>query len=434
MTARAPLALLGAAAALACASSASAEWTPAQVVPRSGGGATGFPALAVGGSGRVAVGWVDDGGGASGIRHPVGAVRVAVRRADGRFETHTLARRRDLAAHGPAVAVDRRGEVTVAWIDAVAGGRRTVRAAYRTAKGHWSAPQVIGFSSSFFYAVPRLAVAPEGRVLLSFVAHVRRAPGVGVAWRRPGHRFGALHGVGRLRIFDPVPAFDSAGRAYVSGIAQCDDESASHGVVRMTAPGGHRFGPPITVAPAPATELRLRVIASGRAVAVWAGAGCSTTELLAGPIEAAALIGSTVVNRQTVYAAPGRGVVLSGASAGGAEASWTAFPPNAPGGAILGARMAQGAFGNAVGPTGGWVAVESDVAGDQVVLQRRPEDFGPPDGAGARPAGSELVEPGPLPAGGWVVGAGSGQGAARALAVASFTAGALRVASWEPSP
>jgi hypothetical protein len=429
MAVRALVAALSAVAALAFGAPAYGGWTPSQTVSR--GDMRGFPALAVDGGGRVVVGWVD-GGGSRGVRHPIVAVRVAVGRADGGFAMRTLTRRRDLAVQGMTAVVDRRGEITVAWIDALPGGHRTMRAAYRTASGHWSAVQAIGFSSAFYYAVPRLAVAPDGRVLLSYVAGVRRAPGVGVAWRRPGHRFGALRGVGRLRIFDPVPAFDPVGRAYISGIAQCDDESRSRGVVRLTAPGARRFGAPITVTPAPATELRLRMIGPGRAVAVWVGAGCSTTELLAGPVEAASLTGSIVANRQTVYAPPGRGVVLSGASGGGAEASWTTFPPNAPGGAIFGARMTNGAFGPASPPAGAWAAVESNAAGDQVVLQRRPENYGPPDAAGARPAGSEVVDPAPLPAGGWVVGAGSGYGAARALAVASFTAGALRVATWAP--
>ena len=394
--------------------------------------AVGFPALAVGGGGRVVVGWVDDGGAGRGVRHPVAAVRVSVRRANGSFETRTLARRRDLAARGLTVAVNRRGEVTVAWIDALPRGHRTVRAAYRTLDGHWSAVQAIGFSSAFSYAVPRLAVAPGGRVLVSYVAGVRAAPGIGVAWRQPGHRFGALRGVGRLGLFDPVPAFDPVGRAYVSGIAQCDDESRSRGVVRLTTPAGRRFGPPITVTPAPATELRLGVTGAGRAVAVWVGAGCSTTELLGGPIEAASLTGSTVGQRQTVYTPAGRGLVLSGAFGGGAEASWTTFPSNAPGGAIFAARLTNGTFGPAAAPPGAWVAVESNAAADQVVFQRRPENYGPPDAVGARPAGSDVIDPAPLPARGWAVAAGSGYGAARALAVASFTTGALRVASWSP--
>lgn len=433
MAARALPAALSAVAALAFAAPAHGGWMPARAVPGSGRDVMAFPALGTGGSGRVVVGWVDDGGGSRGVRHPVVAVRVSVRRAGGGFETRTLARGRDLAAQGVTAVVDRRGEVTVAWIDARPDGHRTVRAAYRTTNGHWSAVQAIGFSSAFAYAVPRLAVAPDGRVLLSYVAGVRAAPGIGVAWRQPGHRFGALRGVGRLRIFDPVPAFDPAGRAYVSGIAQCDDEAASHGVVRLTAPGGRRFGAPVTVTPAPATELRLRVLGAGRAVAAWVGAGCSTTELLAGPIEAATMNGSTVGTRQTVYAPAGRGLVLSGASGAGAEASWTTFPPNAPGGAIFAARMTNGTFGSAAAPPGAWAAVGSDPHGDQVVLQRRPESSGPPDAAGARPAGSDVVDPAPLPAGGWVVAAGSGYGAGRALAVASFTGGALRVAAWTPS-
>jgi hypothetical protein len=261
MAARALVALVSATVALAFAASASASWTSTRAVPGTAGDqmAVGFAALAVGGGGRVVVGWVDDGGAGRGVRHPVVAVRVSVRRADGSFDTRTLARRRDLAARWLTVAVDRRGEVTVAWIEALPRGHRTVRAAYRTLDGHWSAVQAIGFSSAFSYAVPRLAVAPDGRVLVSYVAGVRAAPGIGVAWRQPGHRFGALRGVRRLGLFDPVPAF---GRAYISGIAQSDDESRSRGVVRLTTPAvaaGSGYGAPRALAVAGFTTGALRV-------------------------------------------------------------------------------------------------------------------------------------------------------------------------------
>jgi hypothetical protein len=331
MAARALVALVSAVVALAFAASASAGWALRRAVPGAGGDtmAIGFPALAVGGGGRAAVGWVDDGGAGRRVRHPAVAVRVSFRRADGTFETRTLSRRRDLAARGLTIAVDRRGEVTVAWIDARPRGPGTVRAAYRT------------------------------------------------------------------------------------------------------TPADRRFAA-ITVTPAPATELRLRVIGAGRAIAVGFGAGCSTTELLAGPIEAATLTRSTVARRQTVYASAGPGLVLSGAFGGGAEASWTTFPPTASGGTTFPARMTNGTFGPAGAPPSARVAVESNAAADQVVFQRRPENYGPSTGDGARPAGSGVVDPAPLPAGGSAVAAGSGYGAARALAVVGFTTGALRMASWSP--
>jgi hypothetical protein len=102
MAARALVALVSAVVALAFAASASAGWALRRAVPGAGGDtmAIGFPALAVGGGGRAAVGWVDDGGAGRRVRHPAVAVRVSFRRADGTFETRTLSRRRDLAARG----------------------------------------------------------------------------------------------------------------------------------------------------------------------------------------------------------------------------------------------------------------------------------------------------------------------------------------------
>lgn len=421
-----------AAVVVAPAATARADWTAPQVVPGARAGTLGASALAAGGRGRAAFAWVDDGGAGNGLRHATATLRVAVRGANGPLSTHTLVRRRDLAIGGMTAAMDARGELTVAWIDALPRGHRVVRAASRTRVGRWSAVQRVGLSSAFAYAVPRLAVAPDGRVVLSYVAGVRAAPGVAVAWRRPGHRFGAPDGVGRLRIFDPVPAFDPAGRTYLSGITDCDNESASRGVVRVTAPGGRRFGPVVTVAAAPATELRLQVTGSGRASAAWVGAGCSTTELLAGAIRVATLRGGAVAGGGVAYASAGRALVLSGAPAGAAELSFTAFPATALGGAVLAARLdAVGAIGPAAPPADGWTALAADRAGDQVVAQRRPEGSGPPLALGAREAGGDAVVPAPLAGPAWFAYAGSTTGG-RALAAASAVAGTMRIATWTP--
>jgi len=433
MARRPPLALLVLAPTVLPAATAQAGWSPAQTVPGARAATLTSTALAVDGRGTTAVAWVDDGGASNGRRHATTAIRVAVGRAGGSFSVRTLVRRRDLAVQGLTTTMDARGELTVAWIDALPHGHRTVRAAFRTSAGRWSRVQAVGFSSAFAYAVPRLAVAPDRRVLLSYVAGVRAAPGVGVAWRRPGHRFAAVQGVGRLRIFDPVPAFDPAGHAYLSGIAECDNESRSHGVVRMTAPHGRRFGAPITVAPAPATELRLRMTGPGTAVAAWVGAGCSTTELLSGAILVAQVQGNAVTNRQVVYQAIGRGLALTGGPASGVDATWTAFPASAPGGALLLAQAnASGAFGAPGVPADGWYPVVADDAGDQVVAMSRPEGYGQSGAVGARPAGTSTVEPSPLPGPAWFSSTAS-PAVTRALAAASAAGGALRVATWTPA-
>ena len=100
-----------------------------------------WPAAAVNARGDVAVAWIQEGRSQG---HATLRVRAAVRRAGAdRFSVRTLVARRDLAARGTAVALDPRGELTVAWIEQASDnglrhGRKTVRAAYRTPGGRWS--------------------------------------------------------------------------------------------------------------------------------------------------------------------------------------------------------------------------------------------------------------------------------------------------------
>jgi hypothetical protein len=427
-------AMLAAVAALPCPP-ASASWSPPRTVPGSVTEGAGAPVLAVDGRGDLGAAWVDDPGDVRRVRHPLVTVRASVSRHGG-FATHTLLRRHDIAVQGLAVVLDRRGELTVAWIDerndaGLLHGHKTVRAAYRTPSGAWSAVQTVGMSSAFSYAVPRLAAAPDGHVLLTYVAGVRRAPGVGVAWRRPGRPFGALAGVGRRGLFDPTPAFDPDGRAYLSAITPCE-ESSSRGVLRTTAAGGHRFGPQRTIAPALATELRLQITGSRTAVAAWVRAGCSRSETLSGPIMAAAVHNDVAAPAQVLDPQPGRELVLAGAANGGADASWTAFPASAPAGTVLVAPiLGGGTFGMPAAPTDGWTAVAADAAGDQVVAPRNPGGSTAPERVGARAAGTESVQTAPLPGPARYAAAGSGPDG-RALAAAAFVAGRLRITSWTP--
>ena len=108
--------------------------------------------------------------------------------------------------------------------------------------------------------------------------------GPAVAWRAPGHRFGAPRALAHASLapngLAPIPAFDAAGGAYVSG--RCN------GFVFTAPPHRHRFGPPILVAPGlpnpgrgspwtprAALDFNLSLSARGEGLASWERGECS---------------------------------------------------------------------------------------------------------------------------------------------------------------
>ncbi|HEV8152185.1 MAG TPA: hypothetical protein VGP78_04590 [Solirubrobacteraceae bacterium] len=216
--------------ALAAPAGASAAWSAATPVPLSTDAM--WPAATVDGRGDLAVAWIQESrsGGHATVR-----VRAAFRAAGAtRFSVRTLVAGRDLAARGAAVALDGRGELTVAWIEQASDngrthGHKTVRAAFRTPTGRWSPTQAVGRSSAFNYAAPRLAATPGGTVVLTYNARVAAAPGVAAAWRSRGHRFGAIQAVptGHGYLLDPTLAYDPAGRAFLTGTQGCDSRQSS---------------------------------------------------------------------------------------------------------------------------------------------------------------------------------------------------------------
>ena len=166
--------------------------SPAFPVP----GSASWPAIAVNGSGQVALAWAGDE--APGARRSfVLRAAMAARPPAGSSNVHARPRTDRRVAHVSAT-VDRFGEVSVAWVEQrFAGGRPTgsssVRAAFRTRAGRWSRVQVVGRSSAFANVVPRVASAPDGTVALSWTqaAHGRtrwpwRGASPGISSRRRG--------------------------------------------------------------------------------------------------------------------------------------------------------------------------------------------------------------------------------------------------------
>jgi len=91
---------------------------------------------------------------------------------------------------------------------------------------------------------------------------------------------------------------------------------------------------------------------------------------------------------------------------------------------------ATGVFTAPTAPSGGWVALAGDAAGDQIVQSATRVPSGQPRSVAARSAGSTTVAPAPLPGPAWWVAAGSPTGGS--LIAATSVTGSLRVATWRP--
>lgn len=354
---------------------------------------------AINARGDAAVAWLVDPRFSSGKRGDL-QVRVAYRRGwGGGFFTRTVARRSGFSGEGPSVVLDRRGELTVAWIDEAITqqGPKTIRAAYRTPAGRWSNVQAIGRTSRFVqpaYAFPRVAASPTGTVLLTYNSRSRDAPGMAAVWRSRGQRFGPVQALPTGKdgvLHQPTTLFDTDGRAYVAGILDCDRKRA-RGVLLRTIPLSRHFRPMRTVAPSPSGQLQLVLTGSGRGALAWRGVACSINEFLAGPIYAARLFRASA--GEPIVVDPGRvdGPQLSGAPAGGADISWNILEPPA----ILTSRLDRnGVLTGPTPPPAGWIALTSDASGNQVVIRPPTANYLRPDESGAR-ARTGLVEPAPI--------------------------------------
>ncbi len=257
-----------------------AVWSAPRTVHSSG-----RSALTTDGRGDVALAWE------RGIRRCThsrcvyeASVQVALGRSTGPLVTHAVWRQRNAAAYGISLVLDPRGELTVAWVEARpnSDGQRTVITAFRTVAGRWSAVQAVGHSSRLNplvptdYVDPRLAIAPDREVLLTWNAgEVFTSPGsLAQAWRRPGRRFGptAAYRLKGAGMGDPTPVFDSGGAAHVYGIVSSTPPplgpSRSNGVMLSTAVHSHRFGAPLVIAPSGVAPV-VSFSGTGQAIAAW---------------------------------------------------------------------------------------------------------------------------------------------------------------------
>jgi hypothetical protein len=354
-------------------------WSPVVRLPHANGPRV--VAVAADARGDAAVAWFV----ASSSRTAPAVVRVAVRRGRvGAWSERLLRSARQLDVGGVAVAVASSGEVTVAWIDQIRGGQRTVRAAYATPAGRWSTTHAVGIASPLHYAYPRLAVAADGTVALVYNAAIRSAQGMAVAWRRPGRSFAAPVAVPGGQLSEPTLVFDQTGRAFLAGTAQCDNESHSHGVLLTASASSHRFGLPRTITPTPATQVRFTLTGVGQGVAAWVGAGCSTSELLSGPVSARRV--STTRTGPVTTVEPIKSNDLHATRAPvGLDLTFTTYT-KASGTPLTAHVNADGTALPPGVPSNRWMPVAADSAGDQLLQTAVVRNFGPPDALAARAA------------------------------------------------
>jgi hypothetical protein len=409
-------------AAMVAPSPAQAAWSPP--LRPAGSGHASEVSLAVNRAGQVGTAWVAENDGVTSVRAAVGTA------------SHTLLRSRSRAVTGLTVVMSARGEASVAWMeqrqtDGTRAGPIILRAAFRTRTGRWSAAQRVTRTTTFFQAQPRLAQAPDGTVALTLNARIDAAPGVAVAWRSPGHRFGRLWPVaatGDDVLFEPTLTFDARGRGRLAGIVGCGG-AASSGVL-FTAAGPRRpFRGRHTIAPAPATHLRVASTGLGRAAATWIGAPCSTGEDLNGMVLGRTLRDGLLSDPVLLDGLGSRELVLTATSGGAAEATWTQYPPGLPQGSIVTSRIEQdGAASSPAAAADGWSAVASTPRGARVVERLLPSGFGAPQGVGAQAVDGGPVDVAPLPGPARYAVAAAPFGAA--LAAAAPGEDSLRVSAW----
>jgi len=427
------------------AAPALAGWSAPWVVSSSGAGFR-YVALATDARGDAALAWASESD--VGLVQTRAAVNVAFVGAGGRLVERTLWRSSDALVGGVAVALDARGELTVAWIDAARGRSgetlyaHTIRAAYRTPSGKWSPTQIIGYSSPFLSADLQLAAAPNREVLLTWVAHTRNAPGVAAAWRQPGHRFGPESAVSRARsamMGEATSLFDSGGAAHIYGTVSCGRVIRTCATMLSTAPGSHRFGAPLLIAPAPAELPVVSFSAPGQALIAWEAGDYEALEPYFAAPYARVMTGkalSVPVALQPGSTNAASSVNAVAANDGGGTVSWSETPTPYPSSArtMLAVGDTSGDFSApSVSPVG-LMPMLRDGVGDMLLKlgwSGGPAGL-PPSPVAMQPAGGGAVQssPMPLPPSASLAGLVTTQPVGAGAAVAWVAVAKLEISTW----
>lgn len=404
--------------------------------------------LATDARGDAALAWASER--SVGLVQTRAAVNVTLVGAGGRLVERTLWRSSDALVGSVAVALDARGELTVAWVDAARGrtgatvGPHTIRAAYRTPSGKWSPVQIIGHSGPFLSADLRLAAAASREVLLTWRADTKNAPGVAAAWRKPGHLFGPESAVSRAKsamMGDPTSLFDSGGAAHVYGTVGCGRGIRTCTTMVSTAPRSHRFGAPQLIAPASAEFPVVSFSAPGRALIAWEAGDYEDLEPSFAAPYARVMTGESL--SPPVALQPGSVIPVSpvnavAANGGGGTVSWSETPAQYPSSSrtMLAVGDASGHFSApSVSPVG-LMPMLRDGAGDTLLkLGWTGGPAGTPSSPVAmQPAGVSAVQasPMPLPPLASLAGVVTTQPVGAGAAAAWVVGAKLEISTWRP--
>jgi hypothetical protein len=200
-------------------------------------------------------------------------VQARLRLPDGR-----LARVAPVSGEGfvtnPAVGVDARATVIVAWTRVSARGNTTM-VAVRSRRGRFGAPIVLG-SGAVGPTELKMALAPDGTGVVVWQNGRRLRAVVRPAGRcaagRPRACFGAPQDLPHGKYASP--AIDARGNVYITWFAgrRDRDRKLQTSVVLAVAPSRRpSFGAPRTIAPSGPTPASLAFMPDGSAVIAWNG-------------------------------------------------------------------------------------------------------------------------------------------------------------------
>ena len=273
-----------------------------------------------------------------------------------------------------SIALDSHGELTLAWVEAPSSSASpvVVRAVRRSPGGRWSTPQLVARGGTALrLANPMLAVSGAGTVLLTWNGGSQL--GVRVAWRRPGHDFGAVSTLGRAQaMLFPTPRFDSSGAAHVYGIVGCGGlRPGSRGVMLSAPAGSRRFEAPQVIAPPPAQNVTVSFQGHASGLIAWTRGECSTLEPPPPTVEARELVGGVLGPPAVLDPYPGTGLPVAVATGPGeGTVAWMGRQSSMGALSTFSAdALPGGAFASPVAAVDGVIPVGRDEAGDLLLEQ-----------------------------------------------------------------